>query len=98
MGERKRELTDAEIVELVAGYGKRGGTRAEYCRWHGISESALDYYLRRGRKGKILPVEVSKTEERYAVAIRLANGRRVEIGVALEVETLARLVRVLEQK
>jgi len=58
----------------------------------------LDYYLRRGRKGKILPVEVSETEERYTVAIRLANCLRMEIGVALEAETLARLVRVLEQK
>jgi len=62
MGERKRGLTEAEILELVAGYGKREGTRAEYCRRHGMSESALDYYLRRGRKGKILPVEVSETE------------------------------------
>jgi len=55
MANGTRGLTAAEVAKVVAGYHARPGTRAEFCRQRGITESALGYYLRRAKQGKIIP-------------------------------------------
>jgi len=98
MAKRDRGLTEREIGRLVAEYRARQGTRAEFCRRQGVSEYAMDYYLRREKQGKILPDEIDGAGADYTVAIVLGNGRRVEIQAPLDATAVARLVRTLEHE
>ncbi len=98
MAKATRGLTAAEVAQVVGDYHARTGTRAEYCAQSGITESALDYYLRRAKQGKIVPVEIVEPAGRYEVAIGLPNGRRVELRSLIDEAGLSRLLAVLEQK
>ena len=82
----------------MAGYRRREGTRSEYCQREGISESALDYYLRRAKRGRIVPVEIVESGGACEIAVVLRNGRRVEIRAALDGAGLSRWIRALEHE
>lgn len=71
----------------MAGYEGGNQTRAAYCADHGLKVSALDSYRRRvrGSETKLVEVDVTGTRSRTAaagaVAVVLANGRRLEIAI-----------------
>lgn len=76
--------TEAEIRQLVAGYEGGNQTRAAYCADRGLTVAALDFYRRRVRHAgsKLVEVDITGTKPRAAasgaVAVVLANGRRLE--------------------
>ncbi len=96
MGRRTAE----QIEELLVGYWRRKGTRAEYCRQQGITTSALDYYLRRYQnKPRMARVTIAPPAESASATpftLVLRNGRRIECGWTFGDADLGRLIRVAE--
>jgi len=93
--------TAEEIRELLEGYRRRSVTRAEYCRQQGITNSALDYYLRRyGRQAarlarvKIAPPTAAPAATPFTIVLR--NGRRIESPWDFRDADLSRLIRIAE--
>jgi len=88
------------IRELLDGYRQRSGTRAEYCREQGITDSTLDYYIRRydrqsARFAKIrIAPSVSESPTPFTLVLR--NGRRIESIWNFRDADLARLIRIAE--
>jgi hypothetical protein len=93
--------TAEEIQKLLEGYRQRGGTRAEYCRQQGITESTLDYFLRRySANGRPRLARVKIVAQAPAAegtfALLLGNGRRIESAWNFRDADLARLIRIAE--
>lgn len=99
------------IRQLVREFETSGQTRVEFCRSRALAVSTLDRYLRRYRTGEVLKgngagsglvaVEIAmphKQPAERALAVILAGGRKVEVGVGFDATTLARIVAVLEER
>ncbi len=103
---RPRRSADA-ILKLVEEFHASGLTQAEFCQRRGVVRNTLNRYLNKQRKvaparGNLVAVEVaarpmSERETEGALAVVLAAGRRIEIGVGFDASTLARIVAVLER-
>ena len=101
--------TEAEIRDLVAGYEGGNQTRGAYCADRGLTVAALDFYRRRVRRfgTKLVEVDVTGTKSRTAppgaVAVVLANGRRLEsawcdlLRLGARTGELQRLLRCVEE-
>ena len=101
--------TEAEIRHLVAGYEGGNQTRAAYCADRGLTVAALDFYRRRVRRSETKLVEVDITGNRWgtvapgAVAVVLANGRRLEsawsdlLRLGAHADELQKLLRCVEE-
>jgi len=101
----------AEIEQLVAEYEASGLGRTAFCQQRGLSLSTLARYRKRPQhtaggiaEGKRwLAVEVSSRavitggERASGVAVVLAGGRRVEVGLGFDADTLKRLLVVVER-
>lgn len=80
--------SESDIRALVAGYENGDQSRADYCATHGLAVTTLDYYRRRVRSSGAGLVEIDLQSAALAqggnsaVAVVLANGRRIEIGWA----------------
>ncbi len=82
-----RKRTEEEVAELLRRYEDRGDvTRRAFCQSYGIGVSTLGYYLRRQRTSSVRLTRVKITSESASEAGRfqlvLANGRRIECGLA----------------
>lgn len=101
--------TDAEIRDLVGGYESGNQTRAAFCADRGLTVAALDFYRRKVRRSGTKLVEVdltgawSRTAAPGAVAVVLANGRRLEsawcdlLRLGAHASELRRLLRCVEE-
>lgn len=94
--------------EIVAEYRRSGLTRRGYCEKAGLTESALEYYLRRERKRaaqkkapELVAVEVDApapgAQRSAGFTLVLRNGRRIESGWSWPEAELRRLVALAEQ-
>ena len=93
----------------MAGYEGGSQTRAAYCADRGLTVAALDFYRRRIRHSESKLVEVDITGTRWgtaapgAVAVVLANGRRLEsawcdlLRLGAHTGELQRLLRCVEE-
>jgi lambda repressor-like predicted transcriptional regulator len=103
----KREEGKRNGSEIVAEYRRSGLTRRGYCEQAGLTESALDYYLRRERQRaaqkkapELVAVEVDTApapERSPGFTLVLRNGRRIESGWSWPEAELRRLVALAEQ-
>jgi len=95
-----RKRTAEEIQTLLEGYRQRTGTRAEYCREHGISTHMLSYHLQREAqqvRPRMARVRLSPAATpTSAFALLLRSGRRIETTWNFRDADLARLIRVAE--
>jgi len=101
--------TEAEIRQLVAGYESGNQTRAVYCADRGLTVAALDFYRRKVRRSETKLVAVDLigtwrgTAAPGAVAVVLANGRRLEsawcdlLQLGAHTGELQRLLRCVEE-
>ena len=101
-----------EVERLVAEYEASGLTRDGFCQQRGLSVVTLDKYRQRVQKwmrsgaGSMLPVEVVlSTGQGSSCAVRgdgvlvveSRSGRRIEVGRGFDVETLQRLLSILDK-
>jgi hypothetical protein len=102
----KSEGRRREASEIVAEYRRSGQTRRGYCEKAGLTETALDYYLRRERQRAAreeapelvaLEVEAPAPERSAGFTLVLRNGRRIESGWSWPEAELRRLVALAEQ-
>jgi hypothetical protein len=107
---RKRR-SSREIEQLVAEFETSGLRQGKFCHKHGLALSTLQRRLRRRRleedrqsEGKgLIEVKVVGTQrngggaEGSALEVVLAEGRRIEVRRNFDAETLARLIRVIEE-
>ena len=108
----RRRRGRVEVEKLVAEYEASGLTRDVFCQQRGLSVAALDRYRRRVQKrarsgaGAMLPVEVvlSTTQDSSCAArgagvlvVASRSGRRIEVGRGFDVETLERLLTILDK-
>ena len=107
---RKRRSSQ-EIKRLVLDFDTSGLRPGEFCRQHGLVLSSLQRGLRRRRLevggqsegNRLVEVKVAGTKGNgsglrpCALAVVLAGGRRIEVRRDFETETLARLIRILEE-
>ncbi|MFP5205931.1 MAG: IS66 family insertion sequence element accessory protein TnpA [Acidobacteriota bacterium] len=111
-GERviERRRSRAEAWALVGEFEASGLSRQAFCAGRGLSVAALDKYRRqvaaatRGTarsERRLVAVEVmprgAANRIGSSLLVELANGRRIEVGSEFDVETLQRLLSVLEQ-
>ena len=107
---RKRRSRQ-EIKRLVTEFETSGLRRSEFCRKHNLALGTLQRGLRRHRmkvdgqsEGKRL-VEVKTTGIQLngsgpgtsSLEVVLAEGRRIQVGRDFDAETLARLIRTIEE-
>jgi hypothetical protein len=107
---RKRRSRQ-EIKRLVAEFETSGLRRIEFCRKHNLALGTLQRGLRRRRmeidgqsEGKRL-VEVQTAGIQLngsgsgtcSLEVVLAEGRRIQVGRDFDAETLARLIRTIEE-
>ncbi len=99
------------MEKLVAEHEASGLTRDVFCQQRGLSVVTLDKYRRRVQKwarsgaGPMLPVEVvlSTTGSNCAargygvLVVESRNGRRIEVGRGFDLETLERLLTILDK-
>lgn len=90
--------TEEEVQDLLQRYESRGAvTRRAFCEREGVAVSTLAYYLARRAKPATrlarvrIATESSPEAGRYTLV--LANGRRIECGVA----ELPQLISVAER-
>lgn len=105
--QRRRRVSREEAKRLVGEYESSGLTRPAFCAGRGLSVAALDKYRRQhgqgaaSGEGRLLAVEVlpgnAASKISAALCVELANGRRIGVGIGFDVETLTRLLSVLEQ-
>ncbi|HEV2465194.1 MAG TPA: hypothetical protein VGT04_15410 [Acidobacteriaceae bacterium] len=104
---RKRRRSRAEAEQLVREYESSGLRRQAFCAERGLSLAVLDKYRRQYRRatqsgeGRLVPVEVmagvsAVARGGSALWLELSNGWRIEVGSGFDVETLRRLLNVLE--
>ena len=82
-----RKRTEEEVAELLRRYDDRGNvTRRAFCQSHGVGVSTLGYYLRRQTTSSVRLIQVKVRSESASESGRfqlvLANGRRIECGLA----------------
>jgi hypothetical protein len=82
-----RKRTEEEVAELLRRYDDRGNvTRRAFCKSEGVGVSTLGYYLRRQTTSSVRLTRVKVSSESASEAGRfqlvLANGRRIECGLA----------------
>jgi hypothetical protein len=82
-----RKRTEEEVAELLRRYEDRGNkTRRAFCQSSGVAVSTLGYYLRRQTTPSVRLARVKITSDSASGAGRfqlvLANGRRIECGLA----------------
>jgi hypothetical protein len=82
-----RKRTEEEVAELLRRYEDRGNmTRRAFCQSYGVAVSTLGYYLRRQTTPSVRLARVKITSDPASGAGRfqlmLANGRRIECGLA----------------
>jgi hypothetical protein len=106
---RKRRRTVAEIKQIVSAFAGSGLNRSQFCRQQGLVLGTLNSYVKRVREesidalgeGGLVAVELremrpSGDRASGGLAVRLASGRRIEVGAGFDGLTLQRLVQVLE--
>jgi hypothetical protein len=88
-----------------------GLRQSEFCHKHGLAVSTLQRGLKRRRRkvsgqsegNPLVEVKVARTKvggsgpETCALEVVLAKGRRIEVRRDFDAETLARLIRTLEE-
>jgi len=99
-----------EADRLVLEFERRGMTRTAFCRTHGVSAHALDYY-RRMRRGKmdatarLVPVELvagcvgdsaSGPSHQARLRVELRNGRQIVVEEGFSAALLKSVVAALE--
>ena len=82
-----QKRTEEEVAELLRRYEDRGNvTRRAFCKSQGVGVSTLGYYLRRQTTPSVRLARVKITSDSANDAGRfqlvLANGRRIECGLA----------------
>jgi hypothetical protein len=83
-----RKRTEEEVAELLRRYDDRGKvTRRAFCQSYGVAVSTLGYYLRRRRTTpsvRLARVKITSDSASGAgrFQLMLANGRRIECGLA----------------
>jgi hypothetical protein len=107
----RRRRTRQEVQRLVSEFGVSGLSRGEFCRIHEMRLSTLQRGLRRERTKpgdiqsdgkKLVRVKViggrgtADREGRWAMAVVLAKGRRIELSRDFDVVQLRRVVEALE--
>jgi len=106
---RKRRSRQ-EIKRLVTEFETSGLRRGEFCQKHNLALGTLQRGLRRRRmevdgqnEGKRLVEEMARIQRNGSGAgtcsleVVLAEGRRIEVRRDFDAETLARLIRTLEE-
>jgi len=109
-GSVRRRRSRVEVEKLVAEHEASGLARDVFCQQHGLSVVTLDKYRRRVQKwarsgaGPMLPVEVVLSTGSNCAArgygvlvVESRNGRRIEVGRGFDVETLERLLTILDK-
>jgi hypothetical protein len=95
------------VVEFEAS----GLRQSEFCHKHGLALSTLQRGLRRRRRevggqsegDRLLEVKVAETQRNgsrpgiCALEVVLAEGRRIEVRRDFDADTLARLIRTIEE-
>src|SRR5271166_5144128 len=108
-----KRRTRAEVQQLVAEFVGSGMRRSELCKSRGLSFSTLDRHLKKRRwkgsrkpissAGRSVPVELAarksptQHEPSCGLAVVLSGGRRIEVHPDLDMNTVERLVSVLER-
>jgi hypothetical protein len=87
MGGMPRKRTEGEVAELLKRYEDRGNvTRRAFCQSERVGVSTLGYYLRRQATQPVRLARVRISSDTATGGGRfqlvLANGRRIECGVA----------------
>ena len=87
--EVRRRRSHEESAQLAAEFERRGLTRGEFCRQHGLATGTLDLYRKRhGQTGnaqlapsRLIPVELASPTMVPAsgLAVALPNGYRIEV-------------------
>jgi hypothetical protein len=82
-----QKRTEEEVAELLQRYDNRGDvTRRAFCQSQGVAVSTLGYYLQRQATPSVRLARVKITSDSATGAGRfqlvLANGRRIECGLA----------------
>jgi hypothetical protein len=109
----RRRRTHAEIQQLVAEFMSSGMRRTEFCRSRGLSFGTLNRHLKKQRWkrksrgassiGRLVPVELparkspTQHEPSCGLAVVLSGGRRIEVHLDFDANTLERLVGILER-
>ena len=109
VGLRKRR-SGQEIKRLVTEFESSGLRRSEFCRKHNLALGTLLRGLRRRRmevegqrEGKLVEVKMAGIQRNgsgpgtCSLEVVLAAGRRIEVRRNFDAETLARLIRTLEE-
>jgi hypothetical protein len=109
IGIRKRRSRQ-EVKRLVTEFESSGLRRSEFCRKHNLALGTLQRGLRRRRmevegqrEGKLVEVKMAGIQRNGSRAgscsleVVLAEGRRIEVRRDFDAETLARLIRTLEE-
>ena len=100
-----------EINRLVVEFESSGLRQSEFCHKHGLALGTLQRGLKRRRRevgeqsedNPLVEVKVVRTKagrsgpETCALEVVLAKGRRIEVRRDFDAETLARLIRTLEE-
>jgi hypothetical protein len=107
---RKRR-TPEEVEQLVAEFLSSGMREMEFCRSRGLSRDTLNRHLKKqGKKqdqerpaSRLVRVKMgsgkkgrARAETGAGLAVVLAGGRRIEVGMGFDALTLERVVEVLE--
>jgi len=110
-GKLRRRRTRAEAEQLLAEYEASGLTQREFCQLHHMSLSTLGRYRQRQRDDpgsslaparRWVTVEVAEAGPARqhcngsGLAIALAAGHRIEIGIGFDAHTLRQLLQALE--
>lgn len=108
---RNSRRTPAEIEQIVSEFEASGLNRTQFCRRRGLTLGTLSRYQKRlsvgsshGASGAALvAVELAQRGNAgaepaagWGLAVVLASGRRIAVGVGFDATTLQRLVQVLE--
>jgi hypothetical protein len=100
-----------EINRLVVEFESSGLRPSEFCHKHGLALSTLQRGLRRRRRGvggqsegnPLVEVKVAGSKGEgsgpgiCALEVVLTKGRRIEVRRDFDAETLARLIRTIEE-
>lgn len=105
VGRRRSRL---EASQLVQEYERSGLGRRAFCATRGVAVATLDLYRKREREsvagGRLVAVELrspasvdQSTCRSSLLTVVLCNGRRIEMGGALDAELLEQVIVVLER-
>jgi hypothetical protein len=107
---RKRRSSQ-EIERLVTEFEASGLRQMEFCKSHGLALSTLQRGLKRrrtkaeeqGDSNRLVEVKIARSRrsggstESNVLEVLLAKGRRIEVRRDFDAETLARLIRTIEE-